>query len=177
MRLDEADPSTLLGRRLAVTVRRTILAPADVAFAVYTDPSRMPEWQPGLRGVRSSGSLDQAGSSHVLEQSGPRLSIEVIGVVVPTFHRQLESFRWYRWIGTARFEPLDRHTTRFSYEYAPRPKHPLGWLVAPLLTAIAVVFMSREFDLLKLVAERTAPGGEGNEAALRRRSDWPSGGR
>jgi hypothetical protein len=28
--------------------------------------------------------------------------------------------------------------------------------VAPLLTAMAVVFMSREFDLLKLVAERGA---------------------
>jgi uncharacterized protein YndB with AHSA1/START domain len=138
---------------MRVTIRRLIFAPPEQVFAAYTDASRLNEWQPGVRGVaEKTGRLDQAGTRYVVDQPGPRLSIEVLSVDPPQLHRQLESYRWYQWVGTARFEPLQGSRTRFSYEYAPRLGG-FGWLLWPAMMVMALFFMRSEFDQLKAVAE------------------------
>ncbi len=152
-----ADEPTPRRPRLAVIIRRIVAAPPRVVFAAYTDPTRLPEWQPGVRRVvGQTGPINQPGTTYALDQPGPRFTVTVLDVAAPHFHRQLESFRWYRWHGTARFDRLADGVTRFSYEYQPRLTG-LGWLLAPLVTAMALVFMSREFDLLKDIAERRTP--------------------
>jgi hypothetical protein len=104
--------------------------------------------------MEQTGPLDQAGSTYILDQPGPRLRIEILRVEQPSFHEQLEQLRWYRWIGTARFEPLPRGRTRFSYEYTPRGL--VSWLLSPLIWVSALILGRAEFSRLKAVAETTA---------------------
>jgi hypothetical protein len=138
-----------------LTIRRTIAAPPSLVFAIYTDASRMAEWQPGVIGVmEQTGPLDRAGSTYILDQPGPRLRIAILRVEQPSLHQQLEQLGLYRWIGTARFEPLPGGRTRFSYEYAPRGL--VSWLLSPLMLVSALVFGRAEFSRLKTVAESTA---------------------
>lgn len=140
---------------MGITIKRTIAAPPASVFAIYTDPAYLPEWQPGLRGVtEQTGPLDEAGTSYVLDQPGPRLQVDVLRVDAPWLHEQLESFGWYSWIGTARFEPLPGNATRFIYLYTPAGR--LRWLWLPLVAVSAVVFGRVEFNRLKTVAERNS---------------------
>jgi hypothetical protein len=145
---------------MRIAIERTIAAPPAVVFGIYTDPARLSEWQPGVKGViEQRGRLDEPGTTYLLDQPGPRLRIEVLRVDAPRLHEQLESFRWYGWIGTARFDPLPDGATRFSYAYAPSGR--LRWLWLPLIALSAVLFGRAEFNRLKEVAERTALKGGG----------------
>lgn len=144
---------------MRLSVRRTIAAPPEVVFAVYTDPARLSEWQPGLRGLsEQTGPLDQAGTTYVLDQPGPRLRVEVLRVHPPRFHEQRECFRWYGWIGQARFGPSPDGGTRFSYRYTPTGRY--GWLWFPVIAASAI-FVSAEFNRLKKIAELQFAGDSG----------------
>ncbi len=144
---------------MKITIRRTIGAPPATVFAVYTQPEWLPKWQPGLKGLRDqTGPLDEAGTSYVLDQPGPRLRITVLRVDPPRLHEQLESFRWYSWVGTARFQQLRNGGTRFIYEYSPRGR--LRWLFGPLMTVSGLVYLGTEMNRLKMVAEAAHAQGE-----------------
>lgn len=138
-----------------MTIERTIAAPPELVFALYTDASRLHEWQPGVGGLRDqTGPLDQAGTSYVLDQRGPLFRIEVLRVEPPRLHQQLETLPWYSWVGTARFDPLPDGGTRFRYRYSARG-HP-RWLWSLVVTASALTLGRVEFNRLKRVAEETA---------------------
>jgi uncharacterized protein YndB with AHSA1/START domain len=141
---------------LGLVVTRVIHAPPAVVFAVYTDPFRLSDWQPGVRAVvDQTGLPDRPGSSYVLDQPGPRLRITVLEVDPPHLHEQLESSGWYAWITTARFDELGGGRTRLSLRYTPRPRT-VGWILAPLLMIAGFLFMRREVERLGSVAERAA---------------------
>jgi uncharacterized protein YndB with AHSA1/START domain len=141
---------------LGLVVKRVIHAPPAVVFAVYTDPSRLSDWQPGVRAVvDQTGPSDRPGSSFALDQPGSRLRITVLQVDPPHLHEQLESLGWYSWITTARFDELSGGRTRLSLRYTPRPRG-VGWPLAPLLMSAGFLFMRREVELLRSVAERAA---------------------
>jgi uncharacterized protein YndB with AHSA1/START domain len=142
--------------RLGLVVTRVVHAPPRVVFAAYTDASRLSDWQPGVRAVVvQAGPLDRPGSSYALDQPGPRLLITVLQVDAPHLHEQLETLGWYSWITTARFDELSGGRTRLSLRYTPRPRG-VGWVLAPLLMIAGFLFMRREVELLRSVAERAA---------------------
>ncbi len=136
-------------------LRRTINAPPDVVFRVFTDPDLLPAWQPGLRGVVDrTGPLDQPGTTYGLDQPGPPLRIRVLRVERPTLHEQLEGLPWYGWIGIAHFEALAGNRTRLRYEMHAqgRPR----WLWSAVVTVSSLVYARTELNRLKAVAERAA---------------------
>ena len=99
---DRASPTTV------VSIERLIAVPPEVVFELYCDPQRLREWQPGLRGlIGRTGPLDAPGTSYVLDQPGPRLQVTVLQIDRPHLHEQRENFRWYGWVLTARFLPVD----------------------------------------------------------------------
>jgi uncharacterized protein YndB with AHSA1/START domain len=137
---------------MPITIKRMIDAPPDVVFATYTDPARLPEWQPGVKGLRAqTGPLDQAGTSYVLDQPGPEMRITVLRVEAPSLHEQLEALPWFGWIGTARFDALQNGRTRFTYRYATIGSR--RWLAQPLVLISALLYGRTEFTRLKRVAE------------------------
>jgi hypothetical protein len=141
---------------LGLVVTRVVHAAPAVVFAIYTDPLRLSDWQPGVRAaVDQTGPPDRPGSSYVLDQPGPRLRITVLQVDPPHLHEQLETLGWYSWITAARFDELPGGRTRLSLGYTPRPRG-VGWLLAPLLMIAGFFFMRREVELLGSVAERAA---------------------
>jgi hypothetical protein len=76
---------------MRIAIRRMIAAPPEVVFRIYTDPARVPEWQPGVKGViEQTGPLDQPGTTYVLDQPGPRFGVEVLRVDAPRLHQQRE---------------------------------------------------------------------------------------
>lgn len=141
--------------RLEVVVERTVLAPPDLVFDLYTDPARLPLWQPGLRRVvEQTGPLDVPGTRYALDQPGPRLRCEVVRVEPSHRHEQRETFRFYGWTGTATPEAGPGGGTRFRYVAVPLSRPRWFWR---LVLAISVATFGRvEFDRLKRVAEDIA---------------------
>jgi hypothetical protein len=126
-----------------------------VVFRLYTDPGRLTEWQPGLRGIRQlDGPLDRVGTTYILDQAGPELRIRITRVEPPTLHEQLEILRLYEWLATARFEPTAHGETRFTLDADFRARSRLGRLVLPLAGLSGRWFGKKEFDRFKEVAER-----------------------
>lgn len=143
---------------MVVRVSRLIAAPPELVFDLYTNPERLREWQPGLRGtVAARGRLDTPGSTYVPDQPGPRLTITVIAVVRPHVHEQRASFALFGWILRAHFVP-EGPSTRVVFEY--RYGRGLRPLWTWIMRALASTYGRTELDGIKAVAERDAKGSE-----------------
>jgi uncharacterized protein YndB with AHSA1/START domain len=139
---------------MVVAIECLLAAAPGVVFDLYTDPDRLPEWQPGLRGLLEfQGQLDAPGATYVLDQPGPRLRITVLAVARPHLHQQRADFALFGWVLTARFLP-DGDGTRviFEYRYGRGPR----WLWGLVMGRLASTFGRAELKELKKVAERQA---------------------
>jgi uncharacterized protein YndB with AHSA1/START domain len=141
------------------SVRIDIASPPERVFDIYTDFSRLSEWQgqPGLKGTE--GAFDRPGAEFVIRYSGPfTLRGTVLVAQRPSLHRirSREMAGLVTCQTTARFEPADGGTRlTFEYDYQVTGG-PFGRLFEGMAGGEMERTGAKDAAGLKEVAERTS---------------------
>lgn len=138
-------------------VSADIGAAPDRVFDLYTDATRVGEWQTGVKSVEASGSLAEVGSRWTVRYNGP-FSVKgtVLEVDRPSSHRQ----RFKEMLGlvdcttTARFVPSGtgtRVTLSMTYAIAGGP---IGRLFDGMIGGEIVGRLTKDLAGMKAVLEQ-----------------------
>ena len=137
-------------------VSADIGAPPERVFDIYTDAQRIGDWQTGVKGVESTGSLSQAGSTWTVRYGGPfTVKGTVLEVERPARHRQRfsEMMGLVKCTTTAHFDASGdgtRATFDFDYRVAGGP---IGRLFDGMVGSEIVGRFTKDLAGLKAIAE------------------------